>query len=147
MKKIVVVLLLVALSIPAFADFAWVEGKDVRYVGGTAAGLAPDTMGTLDMTSATELVFVSSNGARLAIPYAAITNFRYQEEVAHHYGIIGATLIGLLKARRQQHFLHFAYHDATGNMQAVVLEVSKDAQAPLRTAIQARISDEPRRTS
>ncbi len=147
MKKILVVLLLVALSIPAFADFAWVEGTDVRYVGGTASGIAPDTMGKLDMTSAAELVFVSSSGARVAIPYAAITNFRYSEEVAHHYGVIGATLIGLLKARRQQHFLHFAYHDASGNVQAVVLEVSKDAQAALRNTIQARMSDEPRRTS
>jgi len=147
MKKILVVLLLVAFSIPAFADFSWVEGSDVRYVGGTAAGIAPDTMGKLDVTSAAELVFITSSGAKIAIPYAAITNFHYQQEVAHHYGVIGATLIGLLKARRQQHFLHFAYRDANGNIQTVVLEVSKDAQAPLRTTIQARISDESRRAS
>ena len=140
MKKILAVLLLVAFSIPAFADFSWVEGSDVRYVGGTANGFAPDTMGRIDTSSPTQLVFLSANG-KIEIPYATITNFQYTEEVAHHYGVIGATLIGLLKARRQQHFLHFAYRDGNGNIQSVVLEVSKDAQMPLRNAIQARISE------
>jgi len=145
MKKTLAVVFLVALCIPAFADFSWVEGSEVRYVGGTAAGIAPDTIGKIDVTSPSELVFATSN-AKVAIPYAAITNFRYSEEVAHHYGVIGATLIGLLKARRQQHFLHIAYHDANGNIQTVVLEVSKDAQATLRTTIQAHISDKGRHT-
>jgi hypothetical protein len=146
MKKLFAVLLLLGCSLQAFADFSWVEGTDVRYVGGTAAGVAADTMGKLDITSPTELVFTAS-GARISIPYAGITNFRYQEEVAHHYGVIGATLIGLLKARRQQHFLHIAYRDSNGNMQTAVFEVSKDSQAALRTTIQARLSDDARRAS
>lgn len=143
MKKILSVLLLFVCSVPAFADFSWVEGSDVRYVGGTATGIAPDAMGKLDTTSATELIFATS-GAKVSIPYAAITNFRYSEEVAHHYGVVAATVISLLKARRQQHFLDIAYRDANGNTQTVVLEVSKDAQAALRTTIQARIADEAR---
>lgn len=143
MKKLLAVLLMFVFGVPAFADFSWVEGSDVRYVGGSAVGVAPDAMGKLDLTSNTDLVFATS-GAKISIPYASITDFHYTEEVAHHYGVIGATLIGLLKARRQQHFLHIAYRDPSGNMQAVVLEVSKDAQAALRTTIQARISEEPR---
>ena len=139
MKKLFAVLLLLGCSLQAFADFSWVEGTDVRYVGGTSAGVAADTMGKLDITSPNELVFTAS-GVKINIPYAAITNFRYQEEVAHHYGVIGATVIGLLKARRKQHFLHIGYRDASGNMQTVVFEVSKDAQVPLRATIQARIS-------
>src|ERR1700748_1103225 len=139
MKKLLAVFLLVICSIPAFADFSWVEGSDVRYVGGTASGIAPDAMGKLDLTSTAELVFATS-GARISIPSAAITNFHYSEEVAHHYGVVAATVIGLLKARRQQHFLHIAYLDANGNTQAVVLEVLKDAQAALRTTIHARLS-------
>jgi hypothetical protein len=146
MKRILAVFLLFVCSVPAFADFSWVEGSDVRYVGGTATGIAPDAIGKLDLTSTTELVFATS-GAKVSIPYAAITNFRYQEDVAHHYGVVAATVIGLLKARRQQHFLHIAYHDANGNMQSVVLEVSKDAQEALRTTIQARISHDSRRVS
>lgn len=146
MKKILAVLLLFACSIPAFADFSWVEGSDVRYVGGTASGIAPDAIGKLDLTSTNELVFATA-GAKVSIPYASITTFRYSEEVAHHYGVVAATVIGLLKARRQQHFLHIAYRDASGNVQTVVLEVSKDAQAALRTTIQARIADDGRRAS
>ena len=145
-KKILAVLLFFACSIPAFADFSWVEGSDVRYVGGTASGIAPDAMGKLDLTSTTDLVFATS-GAKVSIPYAAITNFSYSEEVAHHYGVVAATVIGLLKARRQQHFLHIAYRDANGNEQAVVLEVSKDAQAVLRTTIQARLPHGTRQIS
>src|SRR5581483_1202803 len=98
MKKLIAFLLMFACTIPAFADFSWVEGSEVRYVGGTAAGIAPDAMGKLDITSSTDLIF-TAEGAKITIPYAAITEFRYQEEVAHHYGVIGATLIGLLKAR------------------------------------------------
>jgi hypothetical protein len=146
MKKLLAVLLLFVCSVQAFADFSWVEGTDVRYVGGSATNIAPDVLGKLDVTSPAELIFATSS-AKLSIPYAAITSFTYKEEVAHHYGVIGATLIGLLKARRQQHFLHIAYRDAAGNIQTAVLEVSKDAQAALRTTIQARISDESRRTS
>ena len=146
MKKLVALLVMFAFCIPAFADFSWVEGSDVRYVGGTANGFAPDTMGHLDTTSPVELTFISANG-KISMPYDAITKFNYREEVAHHYGVIGATLIGLLKARRQQHFLDIAYRDANGNAQTIILEVSKDAQAPLRATIQARMSQEPRRTS
>lgn len=146
MKKLLAVFLLLAMTVPCFADFSWVEGSDVRYVGGSAS-LAPDTMGKLDTTSPADLVFVAAGGSKLEIPYAAITNFRYSEEVAHHYGVIGATLIGLLKARRQQHFLHIAYRDANGNVQTMVLEVSKDAEAALRTTIEARIGDGTRRAS
>lgn len=146
MKKLFVVLLMLVCSLQAFADFSWVEGTDVRYVGGTAAGLAPDAMGKLDTTSPSELVFTAS-GAKITIPYAAITEFRYSEEVAHHYGVVAATVIGLLKARRQQHFLHIAYRDSNGNVQTAVFEVSKDAQAALRTTIQARIKDTGREIS
>jgi hypothetical protein len=146
MKKLVALLVLFAFCIPAFADFGWVEGSDVRYVGGTANGFAPDTMGHLDTSSPAELVFMSANG-KINIPYEAITKFNYREEVAHHYGVVAATVIGLLKARRQQHFLDIAFTDTTGNTQTVVLEVSKDAQAPLRATIQARMSHEARRAS
>jgi hypothetical protein len=146
MKKLVALLVMFACCIPAFADFSWVEGSDVRYVGGTANGFAPDTMGHLDTTSPGELVFVSANG-KISMPYEAITKFNYREEVAHHYGVIGATLIGLLKARRQQHFFDIAYRDPSGNVQNIVLEVSKDAQVPLRATIESRIGHESRRVS
>jgi hypothetical protein len=103
-------------------------------------------MGHLDTTSPGELVFVSANG-KISMPYEAITKFNYREEVAHHYGVIGATLIGLLKARRQQHFFDIAYRDPSGNVQNIVLEVSKDAQVPLRATIESRIGHESRRVS
>lgn len=138
MKNIFAVLLLLVCSLQAFADFSWVEGSDVRYVGGTAANIAPDAMGKLDLTSSSELVF-STVQAKVSMPYASITEFRYTEEVAHHYGVVAATVIGLLKARRQQHFLHIAYRDSSGAVQTVVLEVSKDAQLALRTTIEARV--------
>ena len=146
MKKLFAVLVLMVCSIHAFADFGWVEGTDVRYVGGTANGFAPDTMGRLDTTSPAELVFTSANG-KINIPYEAITKFNYRQEYAHHYGFVAATVIELLKARRQQHFIDIAYRDATGNVQSIVLEVSKDAEAPLRSAIQARISHDARHAS
>ncbi len=139
MKKLAAVFLMFVFTLPAFASFDWIEGSDVRYVGGSAQGIATDAIGKIDLTSAGELVFATSN-ARISIPYASITKFQYSHEVAHHYGVIGATAIGLLKARRQQHFLHISYTDSNGAAQAVVLEVSKDAQSALRTTIEARIA-------
>ena len=138
MKKLVVLLLIFAFAAPAFASFDWIEGSDVRYVGGSAQGIATDAIGHIDLTSATDLVFATSN-AKISIPYASITSFYYTEDVAHHLGFLAATAVSLLKARRQQHFLHISYRDSNGAIQAVVLEVSKDAQSALRTTIEARI--------
>jgi hypothetical protein len=138
MKKLAVVLLMFAFTVPAFASFDWIEGSDVRYVGGSAQGIATDAIGKIDLTSPSDLVFATSN-AKISIPYASITKFQYTKEVAHHYGVLGATAISLLKARRQQHFLHISYTDSNGAAQAVVLEISKDAQSAVRTTIEARI--------
>lgn len=144
MKKLAAVFLMFAFTLPAFASFDWIEGADVRYAGGSVQGVATDAIGRIDLTSANDLVFATSN-AKISIPYASITSFTYTQEVAHHYGVLAATAIGLLKARRQQHYLHISYADANGAMQSVVLEVSKDAQAALRSTIEARLPSEAHR--
>jgi hypothetical protein len=144
MKKLAALFLMFAFTLPAFASFDWIEGSDVRYVGGSAQGIAADAIGKIDLTSANDLVFATSN-AKISIPYASISSFSYTQEVAHHYGVLAATAIGLLKARRQQHFLHISYADSNGTIQSVVLEVSKDAQSAIRSTIEARLPSEAHR--
>jgi hypothetical protein len=137
MKRVAAVLVLFAFSVSAFASAFWVEGSEVRYAGGSAAGLKLDDMGTLDVTQTATMAFATAN-SKVSIPYDQITSFYYSEEVAHHLGLLPAIAVGLVKARRQKHFLHISYRDPSGGVQTVLLEVSKDAVSALRTTIEAR---------
>jgi hypothetical protein len=134
MKKLILFCVLFSVTISAFA----VERNEVMYAGGTAANLKAGVTGKLDVTSATEFVFATAD-AKLSVPYDSVTSFYYSQEVAHHLGLLPAIAVGLVKARQQRHFFHIAYRDGTGPVQVLVLEVSKDAQGPLRTTLDKRI--------
>lgn len=143
-KNLLTALLLCALGVQAFASINWVEGSDVRYAGGSTSSIKLDAIGKLELSSPTDLIYVAS-GAKVAVPYAAITSFYYTEKVAHHLGVLPAIAVGLVKARRQRHILHIAYRDSGGALQTLVLEVSKDAQSAVRTTIEARIPQPTKR--
>lgn len=131
-KRLTILLLALVLSWPVLgADDA------VSYVGGTVKNLTEGSVGKLDTTSQTELIFVSSSG-RFAIPYAGIDSYEHSQEVAHHLGVLPAIAIGLVKKRQKKHFLRIAYHDETRAPQVVILEVPKKMPLTLLAILQQR---------
>jgi hypothetical protein len=93
--------------------------------------------GKLDMTSQTELVFVSSS-VRLVIPYASIDSYDHSQRVTHHLGVLPAIAVSLVKKRQRKHFLRIAYHDEIKTPQVAIFEVPKKMPLTLLAILQQR---------
>src|SRR5712671_6849578 len=104
MKKRVAWLLMLTLTLPAAA----VENEQVMYAGGTVPTVKAGTIGRLDPTLETTLLFEHSGG-KLLIPYADIQSFAYDKEVTRHLGVLPAIAVGLLKMRQHRHFFRISY--------------------------------------
>jgi hypothetical protein len=133
MKKLLALLLFLALALPAEA----VEDGQVMYFGGTVPAIAPGLIGRLDTTSETSLTFGAAN-TKLVIPYAAITSYEYSTEVTHHLGVLGAIAVGLLKKRERQHFFRISYLDAGNVSQVAVFEVPKHLPRTIQAVLDTR---------
>src|SRR3954470_15743229 len=136
MKKLIAVALILAFALPSFATI--VEGSDVLYEGGTAVGMKEDTIGKFD-TSLEETLVFNAPGAKLAIPYAKITKFNYEEKLARHLGVILTIAVVLLKHRQRRHILTVEYKDEQNAPRVAVFEVSKYAPETVVPVIQSRI--------
>ena len=122
-----------AMAVPALA----VEGSNVVYTGGTISELKEGMAGKLDMTSETALLFVYSGG-KLEIPYSRIESGKYTQEVAVHLGVAPAIAVGLVKKRRQKHFVRITFKDAENRHQVVMFEVPKNMPKILMPALAER---------
>ena len=131
-------MLAVLIASPALA----LEPNQAVYIGGSAA-IAPDTLGTLDTTSPTALVFhfKQPDGAagQVAINYSGIRTVNGRNEVTHHLGVAPAIAVGLLAARQRRYFVTLTWTDEAGVAQAAEIEVPRREQQPLVTLIRARM--------
>src|SRR3954470_15492436 len=137
MKKLIAVALILAFALPSFATI--VEGSDVLYEGGTAIGMKEDTIGKFDTSSEETLVF-NAPSAKLAIPYAKITKFNYEEKLARHLGVILTIAVVLLKHRQRRHILTVEYKDEQNAPRVAVFEISKYAPETIVPVIQSHIN-------
>ena len=133
MKKLVMLCLFLAISLPALA----VEGSEVMYIGGTVPALNTGVVGRLDTTSATVLTFDHAAG-KLTIPYADIESFDYSKEVTRHLGVLPAIGVGLVKMRKHRHYFRISYRGVDNALQVVVFEVPKHMPRTLQAVLQAR---------
>jgi hypothetical protein len=133
MKKLVAVCLLLVMSLPAVA----LEDSQAMFVGGTALGVNPGTVGRLDTSSATALIF-EYPGGKLAIPYDAIQSFQYSREATRHLGVLPAIAVGLLIQRQHRHFFRILYRDPSNVAQAAILEVPKHMPRALQAVLETR---------
>jgi hypothetical protein len=133
MKKTIAFCLLLIASLPALA----VEDGQVMYVGGSAPGLTSGTIGRLDTTGETALIFEYS-GTKLAIPYADIQSYQYSTEVTRHLGVMPAIAVGLVRIRKHRHYFTISYLDASHVAQAAVFEVPKEMPKPLQAVLQTK---------
>ena len=135
MKKLTTLFFLLILSIPALA----VDDHQVMYVGGTTPGIAAGTVGSLDTTAETALIFEHA-GSKLEIPYTAIESYEYSTEVTRHLGVLPAIAVGMVRIRKHRHYFRVSYHGADGMAQVAVFEVSKQMPRTLQAVVMARAS-------
>ena len=135
LKKIVATFLMMAFAVPMFA---YVEGDQVEYIGGSIATVAPGTVGKLDVTAEKELRFVAGT-ASIPIAYAKIESYLYTEEVAHHLGALPTIAIVMIKYRQRRHYFRISYRDENDKPQSVVLEVSKEMPKTISAVLEARV--------
>lgn len=135
MKKMLIchLSLFLFLSWQAFA----IEDGHAKYVGGTVHGFAAGTLGRLDTTQDSGLIFQYA-GQKISIPYASIDSNEYSKEVARHLGILPAIAVALVKTRQYRHIFRISYRDANGTTQVVVLEVPKNMRRTLQAVLDAR---------
>jgi hypothetical protein len=113
-------------------------GSEVTYIGGTVASLKEGTLGAIDTTSDTSLLFIYDAGKRVSIPYVDIDSYSYSREVAHHLGVLPAIGVGLLKKRQRKHFLRITYRGENGSAEVVVFEVPKQMPRSLLAVLQTK---------
>jgi hypothetical protein len=93
--------------------------------------------GRFDFSSAGQLRFVSSETV-LEIPYSGIESFQHSKEAAVHLGVAPAIAVGLVAARRHNHFVRITWKDGNQLPQVAVFEVPKAMTAYLMPMLEAR---------
>jgi len=106
--------------------FAAVRGKEVRYVGGSIAGLKENTEGRLALDDG-EAVFTDKKAKDrlLAIPYNKIDSLEYGQKAGRRVGVAVAVSPLFLFSKKRKHFLTIGFFDADSKKQGAVFELSK----------------------
>lgn len=138
MKKLIPSALLCSLlalsSAPAFA----VEGGEVQLRATTIPGLTLDEVGRFDLTTPENLVFESGGKTLVTIPWDRIAEFQSADKAAHHLGVVAAIGVGLVKHRRQRHYLSITFKDDSGKLQMVNFEIAKDLPDIMTSALYSK---------
>ena len=131
-QRLMAVVLLLAISPPAIA----VEDGQVAYLGGTVP-IKEGTIGTLDTTSETALVFEYAGG-KLALPHERIQSWEYSNKPARTLGVLPTVAIAMLKRPQRRHFFLISYRDDNNASQVAIFEVSKQSPQSLIAILQTR---------
>jgi len=132
MRKTSLLFILLLLAAPALAS-----GQDITYAGGTVASVKAGAAGSLDLSSGTTLRF-NSLGGSLEVPYAAIRSYHASSEVAVHLGVAPTIAVGLVAARKRNHFVRITYQDSNHVTQVAVFQVPNTMLRYLMPALESR---------
>jgi hypothetical protein len=131
--RIAVFMLMIVVSIPMAA----IDGENVVYEGGTAAGLISQTAGRLETAGPGSMAFVYVSG-KLLIDFEGIQSYEYSEEVAHHLGVLPMIAVGLVRARKRNHFIRITYRNAEDTQEVAVFRIPKHMSDTLLPVLQVR---------
>jgi hypothetical protein len=136
MKRVQLLVVLGALVCALSADAA-VRGTKVKYVGGTAVGVAEKTEGELDLSNQDVAVFTPKSGQKISIPYKQIESLEYGQKVGRRVGVAVAVSPLFLFSKKRKHFLSIGYNDEQGKRQGVVFEMAKGIVRPTLSTFEA----------
>ena len=140
-RKIGSILLLALLTVSFPTHAATVDDSQVAYVGGTAAGVKPGALGTLD-TASPGLVFTHADG-KLEIPFDKIESYEYSRKLARHLGVALTVAVAMVKHLQRRHFFTITYRDAADARQVAIFEVPKQMPPVLEAVLRTRVPTKP----
>ena len=134
-RNLVVTLLTLTFTLPMFA---YVEGDQVEYIGGSVSTPTPGTIGRLDMGNDKEFRFIGGT-ATISIAYDKIDSYKYTEDLAHHMGVLPTVAIVMFKYRQRRHYFRISYRDENDRPQSIVLEVPKTMPKAVSAVLETRV--------
>jgi hypothetical protein len=113
------------------------EPGQVRYRGGTLDNSKVRALGRLDLSSPGSITYETGK-SRFTIPYEQIVSYQYEEEVAHHLGVLPAIAVGLIKHRQHRHVFTIVYLNDQLKKQIAVFEVPKSEAGSVKAVLDAK---------
>jgi hypothetical protein len=142
MRKLVCLILIFSLTIPAFAGLG---SNKSMYVGGTTESLKKGVEGKIITDDEKTMVFDYKSG-KLQIPYEKIQGLAYGQHAGRRVGATvawGVTTLGIMAlpilfSKKRKHYLTLEYTDENGKNQAAVFEIGKEAVRWTLKALEVR---------
>jgi len=133
-------LVAVLLTLSFVAPLAAVGSRKAEYIGGTIAGMAEGTEGTLDTANPDHLRFQPEKKGQPAVqvPYTSITSLEYGQKAGRRVGVAIFVSPLALFSKKRKHFLTVSFNGSDGKEQAMVLELGKDIIRTALTVVETR---------
>ncbi len=128
-------LLLMAVGVPLWGDGV---GSRAEYVGGTSAVFKARTSGKILTADPDRLEFTTAKFPPVSVPYDSVNLIEYGQKVSRRYAMAVVISPLLLLSKKKKHYLTIGYQDESGEQQALVFEVDKNAIRSLLVALEAR---------
>jgi hypothetical protein len=143
MRRLICLLLILTLSLPAFAG---IPSEKAMYVGGTLDKVL--TKGDIGMIKTDDEKSVTFDGARadVTVPYDKVTALAYGQHAGRRVGqtvfwgaaTLGIAALPILFSKKRRHYVTIEYTDDKGVAQAGIFEVGKDSVRTLLKTLEVR---------
>lgn len=130
------VILLSALS----AGSAWAAPKNKAiFLGGTLGSLPEKTVGLVDATDPTNMVFkAEKGGGTILIPWQSVQEIEYGQHVSRRWKSALLLTPWAIFFKGRKHIVTVTYQDAAGADQAAVFDFGKDEYRTALAALKAK---------
>jgi hypothetical protein len=111
--------------------------NQATYAIGTVQAVKVGTAGTVDLASASELVFHSSAG-QFAIPYAQVVSYTWRAELKKPLGVLPMIALALVVWPPKTYYVTVTWHGDQNIAEVATFEVSKLESQGLEALFKAR---------
>ncbi|MGB6724451.1 MAG: hypothetical protein WBE74_01025 [Terracidiphilus sp.] len=136
MQKLSGLTLAFILALSTAQAFA-LEHDQATYAIGTVQAVKMGTVGTVDLTSASELVFHSTEG-QFAIPYAQVVSYSWREQLKKPLGVLPTIALALVIWPPKTYYVTVTWRGDHEAAELATFEVSKLESQGLAALFQAR---------
>jgi hypothetical protein len=136
MRKYFLVTIIV-LAVFSGVQASALEQNHATFAIGTVQTVKVGTVGTLETSSATELVF-HSNAGQFAIPYAQVVSYTWRDHLKTPLGILPTIALALVIWPPKTYFITITWRSEQGTTEVATFEVSRLESEGLAALLKAR---------